>query len=67
MKMPKTYFGKKTFSLPNNVGKTVSTCRKMKPDPYFSPCTKINSKWIKDLNIRPINIETARGKHRKNT
>ena len=24
----------------------------MKRDPYFSPCTKLKSKWIKDLNIK---------------
>jgi hypothetical protein len=28
-------------------------CRRMKVDPYFSPCTKLKSKWIKDLNIKP--------------
>jgi hypothetical protein len=25
----------------------------MKIEPYLSPCTKLKSKWIKDLNIKP--------------
>ena len=29
----------------------MSTCRRMKIDPYISPCTKLKSKWIKDFNI----------------
>jgi hypothetical protein len=33
------------------LGKWLSTCRKLKVDPRVSPC--FNSKWIKDLNIRP--------------
>ena len=28
-------------------------CRKVKIDPYYSPCTKLKSKWIKVLNIKP--------------
>ena len=31
----------------------LSVCRRMKIDPYLSPCTKLKSKWIKDLNIKP--------------
>jgi hypothetical protein len=25
----------------------------MQIDPYLSPCTKLKSKWIKHLNIKP--------------
>ena len=33
-------------------------CRMQKLDPFLMPYTKIKSRWIKNLNIRPNTIKT---------
>ena len=42
-----------------------SACRRMWIDPSLSPCTKLNSKWIKDLHIKPDTLKLIEKKLEK--
>jgi hypothetical protein len=33
------------------------SCRRMQIDPFLSPCTKLKSKWLKDLHIGPETLK----------
>ena len=42
-----------------------SGCKRIQIDPFLSPCTKLKSKWIKNLHIKPDTLKLIEKKVEK--
>ena len=56
-KEARIYNGEKTISLTWCWENWSTTCKRMKLEHFLTPYTKINSKWIKYLNIKPETVK----------
>jgi hypothetical protein len=59
LKLPR---GKKTVYSTNGPVKWLLTNRSMQVDPFLPPCTRLKSKWIKGLNIKPDTLNLLKEK-----